>query len=57
MTFTATTDIAAGDQLTIDYGGSAKRILRWYGFACRCGACERPISEEMERRWHLGIWD
>ncbi|KAM3516200.1 hypothetical protein MY11210_000222 [Beauveria gryllotalpidicola] len=42
--------VAEGQELTICYGrGKTPDLLyRWYGFRCRCGACEGVTEQEMD---------
>lgn len=49
MVFTVKAEtVAAGEELTLSYGGNPRTLHERYGFFCQCGGCEGWSQEQAD---------
>ncbi|KAI6371083.1 hypothetical protein MCOR25_004019 [Pyricularia grisea] len=60
MVFTVKAEeIAAGEELTLSYGGNPRSLHERYGFFCQCGGCEGWSQEQADelQKLNWACWD
>lgn len=56
LVVTMLTNVKAGTELTISYGGSSNMIQQHYGFWCDCPKCPSPADAAAEARYFRGSY-